>query len=502
MAVRFCWRHSGGVGWRPSGARAAVRDVVGWLPWPWPLQARNHQSMQPKSRQLPSCVDIADEKMQDADMQCKYGLTSSRRDAKGIFGTKPSGVHRQTNTNNKPVSFCDGKEDFMDCSNDDTDDDQEENGDLHPLPRTEDIERRSTAGSDDGRAAQLRRKPTLDSVSLASFGSERTVDSRGAGEIGDLVFIADEEMPPGQSSVLGKGSFATVRLARRRKSRLRRSSVVSELSFESPYAHDTNPAAGGQSHGCLLSERSTIDSDADEGQLVAVKIIEKSLLSKVKTMYRDGENQLQCSTALENVEREIAVMKLLGCTHPNLVSLLEVIDTGPGSNRLYMVLEYVPLGELLSHVKGTDRYERKWQDGEPRPSIAMSDGYFTEYQSALFFVDVMHGLATLHKNRIAHRDLKPENILLDERGFVKISDFGVSHLFEDDMPGLAPKPRKLTLSYTSSDEGLEKSLKHVDSEFASKMKSMSSLGKLTKTEGTWAYWSVSKRRAFFHVVFA
>ena len=219
-------------------------------------------------------------------------------------------------------------------------------------------------------------------------------------------------------------------------------------------------------------------------------------------MYRDGENQLQCSTALENVEREIAVMKLLGCTHPNLVSLLEVIDTGPGSNRLYMVLEYVPLGELLSHVKGTDRYERKWQDGEPRPSIAMSDGYFTEYQSALFFVDVMHGLATLHKNRIAHRDLKPENILLDERGFVKISDFGVSHLFEDDMPGLAPKPRKLTLSYTSSDEGLEKSLKHVDSEFASKMKSMSSLGKLTKTEGTWAYWSVSKRRAFFHVVFA
>ena len=415
--------------------------------------------------------------MQDSRMQCNHGQTTNAKKT------------------NKTVSFCGEKEDFMDCSND-TDDEQDENGDLHPLPRRKDIGRRSTAGTDDGRAAQIRRKPTLDAVSLASFGSERTVDSRGAGEIGDLFFIPDEEMPPGQSSVLGIGSFATVRLARRRKSWLRRSSVVSELSFES----STNPSKSmaadstGDPHQCLFSERSTIDdSDTDEGQLVAVKIIEKSLLGNVKTMYRDGENQLQCATALDNVEREIAVMKLLGCAHPNLVSLLEVIDAGPGSNRLYMVLEYVPLGQIMSHVKGTDRYERKWEDGEPRPSIAMTDGYFTECQSALFFVDIMHGLATLHRNRIAHRDLKPENVLLDERGFVKISDFGVSHLFEKEMPGFDHnKPRKLTLSYTSSDEGLAKSLKRVDSEFASNMKSMSSLGKLTKTEGTWAYWSVSE----------
>lgn len=385
------------------------------------------------------------------------------------------------------VSFCGGREDFMGSYKDDTDD-QEENDDMHPLPRR---------GTDDGRASQLRRKPTLDVISLASFGSERTVDSNGVGEIGDLLFITDEEMPPGQTSVLGKGSFATVRLARRRNSqRRRRSSVVSDLSFESSSAHDdTNPSrfatnTTGNPHQCLLSERSTIDdSDTDEaGQLVAVKIIEKSLLSNVKTMYRDGENQLQCATALQNVEREIAVMKLLGCAHPNLVSLLEVIDI-PGSSRLYMVLEYVPLGEIMSHVKGTDMYERKWKDGEPKHSIAMSDGYFTEYQSALFFVDVIHGLATLHRNRIAHRDLKPENILLDERGFVKISDFGVSHLFEEEMAEFAPKLRKLTLSYTGSDEGLTKSLKRVDCEFALKMKSMSSLGKLTKTEGTWAYWS-------------
>lgn len=36
------------------------------------------------------------------------------------------------------------------------------------------------------------------------------------------------------------------------------------------------------------------------------------------------------------------------------------------------------------------------------------DGHFDEEHCALYFVDLLHGLAHLHRHHIVHRDLKPE----------------------------------------------------------------------------------------------
>jgi serine/threonine protein kinase len=41
-------------------------------------------------------------------------------------------------------------------------------------------------------------------------------------------------------------------------------------------------------------------------------------------------------------------------------------------------------------------------------------------------------LEYVHNNLVLHRDLKPENLVLDERGYVRITDFGIAKLYRKD----------------------------------------------------------------------
>jgi len=93
--------------------------------------------------------------------------------------------------------------------------------------------------------------------------------------------------------------------------------------------------------------------------------------------------------------------------HQNVLRLFEVIDD-PKCNKLYLVLEYLRGGDLFTNEKLNDL--QVW-------NIARQ---------------VIQGLAYLHMNNVIHGDIKPQNLLRDEDGRVKIADFGISTIINDN----------------------------------------------------------------------
>ncbi|KAK4483405.1 hypothetical protein RD792_010591 [Penstemon davidsonii] len=121
-------------------------------------------------------------------------------------------------------------------------------------------------------------------------------------------------------------------------------------------------------------------------------------------------------TAMTDVLREVSIMKVL--SHPNIVNLVEVIDD-PTTDHFYMVLEYVE-GNC---VEGAD-----------------SPCGLGEITARKYLRDVISGLMYLHAHNIVHGDIKPDNLLVTASGTVKIGDFSVSQVFEDDNDELRRSP--------------------------------------------------------------
>jgi serine/threonine protein kinase len=131
----------------------------------------------------------------------------------------------------------------------------------------------------------------------------------------------------------------------------------------------------------------------------------------------------------------------LGSTfhHPNIIETLDIVKE---SGHYYEVMEYAKY-ELFS---------------------AVMSGLMGREEGACCFKGIVEGVAYLHSLGVAHRDLKLDNCVMNERGVVKIIDFGCSMVFKlpfDKKIQLARGKKRLTMSMSSiQPKGLHAVVEH------------------------------------------
>jgi len=79
---------------------------------------------------------------------------------------------------------------------------------------------------------------------------------------------------------------------------------------------------------------------------------------------------------------------------------------------LYLVMDLLAGGDLRYHIA---RHRR-----------------FTEEQTRFFVAFIVHSLEYIHNKSILHRDIKPENLVFDERGYLRVTDFGIARIWNPD----------------------------------------------------------------------
>jgi len=58
--------------------------------------------------------------------------------------------------------------------------------------------------------------------------------------------------------------------------------------------------------------------------------------------------------------------------------------------------------------------------------LLQKKGKFSEDQARFYIIQIILAIEYLHSKDIIYRDLKPENVLLDQEGYIRITDFGLS----------------------------------------------------------------------------
>jgi serine/threonine-protein kinase len=127
-------------------------------------------------------------------------------------------------------------------------------------------------------------------------------------------------------------------------------------------------------------------TDQRSGQQVAIKV---------------PHPEVESDPALfDRFQREAEIGRRLD--HPGVMKVFPTED----SNQVYMVME--------------------WVDGKLLRQLLQQERKLPLEQTVSILLQMCDVLEYVHKHDVVHRDLKPENVMIDDRGRIKLIDFGIA----------------------------------------------------------------------------
>eukprot|EP00187_Rhodella_violacea_P003872 CAMPEP_0174892094 /NCGR_PEP_ID=MMETSP0167-20121228/7110_1 /TAXON_ID=38298 /ORGANISM="Rhodella maculata, Strain CCMP736" /LENGTH=479 /DNA_ID=CAMNT_0016130489 /DNA_START=74 /DNA_END=1513 /DNA_ORIENTATION=+ len=156
-----------------------------------------------------------------------------------------------------------------------------------------------------------------------------------------------------------------------------------------------------------------------EADFETVSLIGKGAFGEVRLAKKRDTNDLY---ALKKLRKKDMMRKeqishawserhvLSAMDHCNVCQLMFAFQD---EDSLFLVMEYMPGGDLMTLLIDRD--------------------IFSEEETKFYAAEMVLAIDAVHRIGYIHRDIKPDNLLIDSKGHVKLSDFGLSKSYHDEI---------------------------------------------------------------------
>ena len=226
-----------------------------------------------------------------------------------------------------------------------------------------------------------------------------------------LPFPSDGLMSPEASPMLTSSEFTSPSISHayhhhRRQSSAAVSSALGELGLKPPPSPRLSAVVGGPQAKAVAPSIKDFEiiKPISKGAFGSVYLSKKKSTGEYFAIKVLKKADMVAKNQVTNVKAERAIMMWQG--ESDFVAKL--YWTFSSKDYLYLVMEYLNGGDCASLIKVLGGLPEDW--------------------AKKYLGEVVLGVEHLHSRGIVHRDLKPDNLLIDQKGHLKLTDFGLSRM--------------------------------------------------------------------------